>query len=104
MPLPRPRRGPADPRENTILARVDVLLDIGVESFETVEPLVVVAPDGLTAPVSGGVWVFPRCLPLNLRVVELRREQVEVTALQRVVSAPDDLHVLLRNKHSPALS
>jgi hypothetical protein len=83
----------------TVVACVDVLLDVGVKTFKALDPLIEVAPDGFTTPVSGSVWVFR--LPLNLRIVELRGEHVEVASVERVVCSTHDLHVLLRHRPIP---
>src|SRR6185436_19518544 len=94
---PTTSSGPARPSEDTIARCLDVLLGIGMETFKAVEPTLNVAPDALTTPMGGSVWVFPRCLPLNLPIPELRDDQVEVASVERVVCPSHDLDVRLRH-------
>ena len=85
---PTAQPGPADPREHSVVAYSDVLLDVGVQVIKALLPLFDVASVALMTMVDGGVGVLHRRVVLDLGIEELRNPAVEILTSVERVKAP----------------
>src|SRR5439155_849145 len=94
---PTAQPGPADPREHSVVAYSDVLLDVGVQVIKALLPLFDVASVALMTMVDGGVGVLHRRVVLDLGIEELRNQRSKSSPRLNTSKPPP-----ARSPHRPA--